>query len=149
MKKNHLILLFVCTLALAGGISLYARTSYSRVLEANWGVSLPLKALYREVYRQDNSGFHGDGIRYHVYRYEYEDYIELMFTWRSSEGETIFHGSFSQAAEFWLDELHVSPSYRPSYADCSYWYKAQADHSELLIIWNSHNNHLYILESFL
>ena len=79
MKKKHLILLFVCTLALVGGSSLYTRTSYSRVLEANWGVSLPFKALYQEIYQQNNSGSHGDGIRYHVYRYEYEDYIDLMF----------------------------------------------------------------------
>ena len=149
MKKKHLVLLFVCTLALVGGIILYARTSYSRVLEANWGVSLPFKALYQEIYQQNNSGSHGDGIRYHVYRYEYEDYIDLMFAWRGTEGNTIFHGSYSQAAEIWLDELNVPNAQRPTYADCAYWYKAQSDSSELLVIWDSRVNHLYLLESFL
>ena len=149
MKKKHLVLLFVCALALACGLSLYAKTSYSRVLEANWGISLPFKARNREVFSQDNSGFHGDGIRYHVYRYQYEDYIDLMFAWRNREGATIFHDSYSKAAEAWLDELQVPRSQRPSYEVCSYWYKSQEDHSELLIFWNPENNHLYILESFL
>ena len=150
MKRNALLtVLLPVAILLAVLLIFAAKTGYSRVLEANWGISLPFRSLYTEIYENDASGFHGDGLRYHVYRYKYEDYIDLMFAWRSRENETIFHSSYSEAAETWLDELQVPAEERPDYAACAYWYKAQEDHSELIVFWDQERNRLYILESFL
>ena len=78
--------------------------SYSSTLEANWGISLPWKARLIEVYEKDSgSSFHGDGIRYHVFSYKYEDYIDLMFAWIPTENKTKTHGNYSEAATEWLD----------------------------------------------
>lgn len=150
-KKRTIISILVCVLMLAGiGCWRVMPPSYSRTLNANWGISLPVKALCEQVYEKDSgSSFHGDGIRYHVFSYEYEDYIDLMFAWAGTEFTTLRDGSYSEAAAAWLDEIEVPEDQRPDYENCAYWYKAQEDNSELIIFWDNNLNRLYIVESFL
>lgn len=150
MKKTILILLIVITLIAVAVVWKIAPSSYSGTLEANWGISLPFKALCTQVYEKDSgSSFHGDGIRYHVFSYENEDYIDLMFAWDGTENNTIYHGSYHEAATYWLDEIDVPSDQRPDYENCSYKYKTQDDNSELIIFWDNDLNRLYIVESFL
>jgi len=138
-------ILLLC--AAAGWLAL---SGYSRILEANWGFRLPIYARYREIYRKDSGpGFHGDGIRYHVFSYKYEDFIDTLFVWGSSDHSTRFHGSLSAAAEDWLDEIEVPEEWRPDYGRCHYRYRAQEDNSELIVFWDSEENRLYIVESFI
>lgn len=151
MKKKGIILsLAACILIIGGCIGWRIFTDYSRVLNANWGISLPYKALCSEVYAKDSgASFHGDGIRYHVFSYKYEDYIDLMFAWSSNNNhKTLFHDSYSETAEEWLDELNVPDEWRPDYEKCYYWYKAQEDNSQLIIFWDNDANQLYIAEEF-
>ena len=83
--------------------------SYSVAMKANWGISLPYKALCTEVYTKDSGpSFQGDGIRYHVFEYKYEDYIDLMFAWSQAEQETGYFASVSAAAEAWLDNYDLT-----------------------------------------
>ena len=154
MQKRKVLWRMLCVAAaLCIGAFIGVRTiipSYSSVMKKNWGISLPTKALCKEIYEKDTgASFHGDGIRYHVFSYEYEDYIDLMFAWRHQEDATIFHASYSEAAEEWLEEISVPEEYYPDYEKCLYWYKAQDDNSELVIFWSTEENRLYILESFL
>lgn len=154
MQKRKVLWRMLCVAAaLCIVVFIGVRTiipSYSSVLKTNWGISLPIKALCKEIYEKDNgASFHGDGIRYHVFSYEYEDYIDLMFAWRHQEDATIFHASYSEAAEEWLEEISVPEEYYPDYGECFYWYKAQDDNSELIIFWDNDKNWLYVLESFL
>ena len=82
MKKKKILLLIVIVLVSVWTIYRAIIPSYSSVLEANWGIELPTKALCKEVYEADTGpSFHGDGVRYHVFSYRYEDYIDLMFEW--------------------------------------------------------------------
>ena len=149
MKKKRMILsLAACILIIGSCIGWRIFSDYSRVLNANWGISRPYKALYSEVYAKD-SGVNGDGIRYHVFSYKYEDYIDLMFAWSSNNNrKTLFHDSYSEAAEEWLDEIEVPFEWRPDYEKCFYWYKAQEDNSQLIIFWDDNANRLYIVEEF-
>lgn len=154
MQKRKVLWRMLCVAAaLCIGAFIGVRTiipSYSSVMKTNWGISLPIKALWKEIYEKDTgASFHGDGIRYHVFSYEYEDYIDLMFAWRHQEDATIFHASYSEAAEEWLEEISVPEEYHPDYEKCFYWYKAQDDNSELIIFWDNDKNWLYVLESFL
>jgi len=125
--------------------------SYSNVLEKNWGISIPFKSKYKEIYKKDSgASFHGDGIRYHIFSYEYEDYIDLMFAWDGTDNDnTIFHSSYSEAVSEWLKEIDVPEKYYPNYENCSFKYKSQDDNSELIILWDSEQNKLYIVESFM
>ena len=124
--------------------------SYSSTLEANWGISLPRKARLTEVYQQDSgTSFHGDGVRYHVFSYIHEDYIDPMFPWSPTESPTNYSANTSEAAEAWLDEIDVPNEERPNYENCSSWYKSQEDNSEIILLWDKELNRLYIIESFL
>lgn len=124
--------------------------SYSNVLKDNWGISLPFKSKYKEIYQKDSgTSFNGDGIRYHIFSYEYEDYIDLMFAWDGTDNKTIFHSSYREAANEWLKEIEVPEKYHPNYDNCSYKYKSQKDNSELIIFWDDEKNEIYILESFM
>lgn len=150
MKKWILIAVLLC-ITVSAVVLIAGANSYSPVLQANWGFSLPAKARCAEVYKTDSGpSFHGDGLRYHVFSYRYEDYIDLMFAWADADQRaTIYHGSYTDAAEDWLDRLGVPAERRPDYENCAYWYSAQEDHSEIIVFWDNDANRLYIIESFL
>ena len=150
MKKKKILLLIVVVLVSSWTIYRSIIPSYASVLEANWGIELPVKAICKEVYSEDTGpSFHGDGIRYHVFSYRYEDYIDLMFAWPPTEYPTNFYATTSKAAEVWLEEIDVPAEERPNYEKCCSWHKAQEDNSEIIFFWDNELNHLYILENFI
>ena len=151
MKKKRILLVVLVTLISGWTIYKSIVPSYSSVLEANWGVELPIKALCKEVYKADTGpSFHGDGIRYHVFSYRYEDYIDLMFAWSGNlENKTLFYRSYSEASDIWLDELDIPEEQYPDYDACFCWYKSEHDNSEILIFWNPEINRLYIVENII
>ena len=151
MKKKRILLVVLVTLISVWTIYKSIVPSYASVLEANWGVELPLKALCKEVYKADTGpSFHGDGIRYHVFSYRYEDYIDLMFAWSGNlENETLFYQSYSEASDIWLDELDIPMEQYPDYNACFCWYKSEHDNSEIIIFWNPEINRLYIVENII
>ena len=151
MKKKRILLVVLVTLISVWTIYKSIVPSYASVLEANWGVELPLKALCKEVYKADTGpSFHGDGIRYHVFSYRYEDYIDLMFAWSGNlENETLFYQSYSEASDIWLDELDIPMEQYPDYDACFCWYKSEHDNSEIIFFWNPEINRLYIVENII
>lgn len=147
MKKKRLILAIAACL-LISIVSVFS--DYSRVIELNWGITLPWKARLTEIYNKDSgASFHGDGVRYHVYSYKYEDYIDLMFAWPPTEYPTNFYKTTSKAAEVWLDEIDVPTEERPNYTDCCSWHTSQKDNSEIIFFWDNDLNRLYIVENFI
>ena len=151
MKKKRILLVVLVTLISVWTIYKSIVPSYASVLQDNWGVELPIKALCKEVYKADTGpSFHGDGIRYHVFSYRYEDYIDLMFAWSGNlENKTLFYRSYSEASDIWLDELDIPEEQYPDYDACFCWYKSEHDNSEILIFWNPEINRLYIVENII
>lgn len=151
MKKKRILLVVLVALISVWTIYKSIVPSYSSVLEANWGIELPIKALCKEVYEADTGpSFHGDGIRYHVFSYRYEDYIDLMFAWSGNlENETLFYQSYSEASDIWLDELDIPMEQYPDYDACFYWYKSEHDNSEIIIFWDPEINRIYIVENII
>lgn len=150
MKKKAVLAVTVLMVILAVfGISRLF-PSYSSVIKSNWGITLPVKAILTETYEKDSgASFHGDGVRYHVFSYKYEDYIDLMFAWTPNEHKTNFYPTTREAAEVWLDEIDVPSNERPDYSKCCSWSKSQDDNSEIIIFWDNNLNKLYIVESFI
>lgn len=139
-------------LVIGGIVSVFFRKAprYASVLGMNWGISLPDEAHFKEVYAQDSgASFHGDGIRYHVFEYKHEDYVERMLDWKTVESKTVYHTGYSEAAKEWLSEISAEKAYYPNFEDCFYWYKVQKDSSEIIIFWDREANLLSVLESFL
>ena len=151
MKKKKILLVIIVVLVTVWTIYRAIIPSYSSVLEANWDIELPVKALCKEVYSEDTGpSFHGDGIRYHVFSYRYEDYIDLMFAWSGNlENRTLFYQSYSEAADIWLGELGIPQEQYPDYDSCFCWYKNEYDNSEIIIFWNPEINRLYIVEDII
>lgn len=151
MKKKLFILLgILIVLGIIFLILWNMSSDYSKILQANWNFEIPKEAKYSQSYTKDSgSSFNGDGIRYHIFNYENEEYIENLFAWMSEEKATIFSSSFSEATTSWLKEIDVPVEYYPDYTKCSYWYQEQEDNSELIIYWNKDTKSLYIIESFM
>ena len=150
MKKRALAISAILIVMLTGIGILKLFPSYVSVIKSNWDISLPIKAVLTETYEKDSgASFHGDGVRYHVFSYKYEDYIDLMFAWTSNEHKTNFYPTSREAAEAWLDEVDVPADERPDYSKCCSWSKSQADNSEIIVFWDSESNKLYIIENFI
>ncbi len=123
--------------------------SYAAAIEANWGISLPWQAKMQEVYQKDTGpSFQGDGLRYHVFSYKHEDFIDLMFAWTSNEHETKYYETVSKAAEAWLDEIDVPEEERPDYKRCYSWNRIKEGSDEIIFFWDNEQNRIYVLESF-
>lgn len=148
-KKAVFITVFIVILiAILGVLRLFP--SYASVIKSNWGISLPIKAVLSETYEKDSgSSFHGDGVRYHIFSYKYEDYIDLMFAWTPNEHKTNFYPTTREATEAWLDEIDVPAEERPDYEKCYSWSKSQDDNSEIIFLWDNKLNKLYIIENFI
>ncbi len=153
MKRKALIIgsIAAVLILLFGFVSYRYLSDYSHVMKQNWGISLPWQSLYKEVYEKDSgASFQGDGVRYHVFSYRYEDYIDLMFVW-GGEDRTVYYETYGEAATAWLDELAVPADKRPDFSNpnLSYRYKTKDDHDEILLIWDGEQNLIYVLESFI
>ncbi len=150
MKKRALAIAVILIVILTGIGILKLFPSYASTIKSNWDISLPIKAVLTETYEKDSgASFHGDGVRYHVFSYKYEDYIDLMFAWTPNEHKTNFYPTTREAAEAWLDEIDVPADERPDYEKCYSWSKSQDDNSEIIILWNNELNKLYIVENFI
>ena len=160
MKKKKILLLIVIVLVSVWTIYRAIVPSYSSVLEANWGIQLPVKALCKEVYEADTGpSFHGDGLRYHVFSYKNSAAIEQMVPWSDEVGNTLAwsqiqgqekeYQTHTEAADIWLGELDIPAEYYPDYDACFRWYKAEHDNSEMIIFRNPEINRLYIVENII
>lgn len=149
MKRKHILFLLLAILLLCA-LLLNRRPGYASVMEANWGITLPTAAQWQEVYTTDSGPSpHGDGWRYHVYAYGIEAPVAEMVPWSATEGEAIFHSSYSEEAECWLDALEVPENRRPDYTACAFWYDWQTDNSQIILCWDAGCSTLYVLESFI
>lgn len=154
MKKviSIVLIVSVCIAFLSFSVFLIWNhlTDYNTILKANWGISIPYAARYREIYDKDSgSSFHADGVRYHIFSYKNQSYIEEMLEWESYEKGTIFYGNYSDTLAAWLDEIEVPSKYRPECSCSLFLYSSQTDNSEIIIVWNNKNSLLYVAESFL
>lgn len=160
MKRVKWILLPVMVLMLFWGLYGFLTPSYASVLEANWGVKLPVSACCREVYRQDTGpSFHGDGVRYHVFSCINSAAIDELLPWSAEEGHTLEwsqtageerqYRSYSQSAQLWLHELDVPETQLPVYESCVCWYSSAPDNSQLILFWDPGSRRLYIVENLI
>lgn len=156
MNKKKLILVLIVTFIIGVfillGMFIYNNSSnYSYVLKANWNIKLPRKTIEEIYSAKDEPNFHGDGIRYHIFSYKEanEEEINKLFTWSTEEKETIYFSSYSEAINDWIDDFNINPDDYLNYANCKYWYNNKKDNSEIIILWDSKENKLYVVESFL
>ena len=150
MKKKAIITVaaFIILIAVLSIFRLFP--SYASTIKSNWDISLPIKAVLTETYEKDSgASFHGDGVRYRIFSYKYEDYIDLMFAWTPNEHKTNFYPTTREAAEVWLNEIDVPADERPDYSKCCSWSKSQNDNSEIIFLWDNELNKLYIIENFI
>lgn len=160
MKKKRILLVVLVALISVWTIYKSIVPSYASVLEANWGIELPIKALCKEVYKDDTGpSFHGDGIRYHIFSYESVTPIKTMVSWSDVNGDTLAwsqtegeeknYQTYAKASDIWLDDLDIPKEQYPNYDACFCWYKNEHDNSEIIIFWNPEINRLYIVENII
>ena len=160
MKKKRILLAILVALISTWTIYKSIAPSYFSVLETNWGIELPVKAICKEVYSEDTGpSFHGDGIRYHVFSYFKSSEIEKMLPWSDVNGNTLawsqtqgeekHYQTYHEATDLWLSELEFPQEHYPDYDSCFYWYENEHDNSEIIIFWNPEINRLYIVENII
>ena len=160
MKKKRILLAILVALISTWTIYKSIVPSYFSVLEANWGIELPVKAICKEVYSEDaGPSFHGDGIRYHVFSYVKSSEIEKMLPWSDVNGKTLawsqkqreekHYQTYREATDLWLSELEILQEQYPDYDSCFCWYKNEHDNSEIIIFLNPEINRLYIVENII
>ena len=150
MKKHNLLMWVLCAALLAGLAGCSGRDDYARILEENWGFSMPEAMGYSECYEKNTeTSFQGDGLRYHVFSYENAEPVETLVRWEKTPHKTIFFDSCRAAASMWTDELEVPKEWKPDYEACVFWYQAREDDSELLVFHDPQRKLLYVVESFL
>ena len=119
MKKA--IKICVCILLVAAGVigiyACYENKGCESTIAYNWNLQEFKEAGLKEVYHRDSGeSFHGDGVRYHVFEYDDNEYTDGMFDWKPAKD-----GASAKTAEGWLDETGVPAGQRPEYGSCTFW----------------------------
>lgn len=145
MRTKKPLILCVVVILLAGMIAVgHVLKDDSWVLWGNWGLVFPKDAECTQIYKKTSEpSFHGDGIRYHVFRCKNADAMQTAFEWKEISDESI------ETIESWLESIEVPPERRTDFSKCVYEYRSQQDGSELFLLWNSQNSEIYVVESFL
>ena len=103
----------------------------------NWEIRLPFGGEL--VYEADSgASFHGDGQRYHVFRYESDEKLVDCLDWQEPSADA------AEAANSFLDKIDVPDEERPDFSQCSFWYGQREDSSEIYIFWGAVT--LYVVE---
>lgn len=88
--KKLMTIPLLAAVALAIGLTVGVQrqiSDYTRVIAKNWKLSLPRYA--EELYECDDSGWTGDGDRYHILRYAQETAIHQAVGWQHGDSEKI------------------------------------------------------------
>ena len=146
-NKKALIIIGIMITVIILIYFLYA--DYWTTIKINWKISMPYMSVYRETYHKTSEpSFFGDGIRYHVFSYENEKYIEKMLNWEVTEKTTEIYSSYSEFIKTELDRIEVPEKERPKYSKCKYWYNKDLD-DEIVICWDDDIKKLYVIELFI
>ena len=128
-------------------------STYTKVIETNWGIDLPEDGA-KEVYSFSEPSFHGDGIRYHVIDYpagnESKKILNAMFQIEKmfSEADVPSQGQIAAVEEF-LKDIDIPADVVPDWSKCQLVYMKQNDNSELYLFYWSGTGTIYVVESFL
>lgn len=145
-KRVRIVLaILIVLLMFTGGVYFYNRYTYTfpEIIKSNWDIELPEN--YHEIYKTDNGrGFDGDGIRYHVLRYDNLEAIKEMVNWRSTDVVRI-----DSKVKKLLKNLDIPSEYEINWQDeYKYYYKAQEDLSIGYFILVEDLGRVYIIENF-
>lgn len=157
MKKDNTGLkigaIFTVPLIILGfiiiGISKYF-DNYSFIINENWNIKIPRNFI--ETYKKDSGpSFHGDGLRYHIFKYDRSEKIDDIVSWSDTadlyQGKNRFvEGEVTKI----LSSLQVTSEYYPSFqGGYMYYYEAKEDASRIFMLHDYDSNLIYIVEDFM
>lgn len=118
---------------------LISNDKYENSIYVNWNIKLPNN--YKETYSKiGEANIFGDGVRYHVFKYEDINKIDKFFSWENNAYDYILK------INNYLDSIDVPGEYRPNYEESIVYYCNKDAHDELIIIWSKKLKELYIIE---
>lgn len=141
-----LIVIIIVLLGVAGVHLWNSFNSYSRVLDANWGIDIPGKCEEEYVNTGEDESFFGDGMRYRILKVDGEligDSIEF------EPMDSISDRTREEAANI-MDELKVPSNKRPDLSEIDgFYYKCKDDHDVLILLFDKEQSLLYTIEEFI
>lgn len=146
MKKDIRLIIFFISVAI---LFFKSNSYYSNVIEKNWNIVIPEFSFSEEIYEKESEiSFFGDGIRYHIFSYKSNNYIESWLRWEKKESRTRRYSSYSDAVKAWLEKLKVEEELYPDFDNCLYYYDEDFQ-DEIIILWNEEEKKFYVIESFM
>lgn len=139
------VIALTLSVLLAGSVLLLVLLpkDYMDVIAANWDLELPESD--RCLYETDSGPSpHGDGERYHVFRYTVSGSQGIHVAWQSTPSQEV-QGQVTDI----LDGLSVPREWRPDLTECRCFTMTACDSSELYLLLNSAGTRLYVVEFFL
>lgn len=149
MKGKKLYLVRGCfILALAAAIlsKVYSpKEAYIKSIQDDWGVYLPLAEW--EAYNGDTkSSFQGDGVRYHVFRYQEEDEIQKAVSWHRGKNPLV-----EQKIDALLRDLEIGEEFKVNF-DREYQYFTlmnRGSSTELFLLYFPEQKRLSVVEDYI
>lgn len=144
--KGKVVFLFSMLVITAGLLLAHRiseRNSYLRIIQANWQVDLPYGC--RQLYEIDSGkSFHGDGERYHVFRYEESKEQPVL-----EDGNLLSEASKGRVIAI-LESLRADKDWYPYFEKVTgkRIYRKQ-DGSFMYLLYEEEERKLYVVEYFL
>lgn len=77
--------------------------------------------------------FHEDNVGYYSFMYDSKEDAEALLTWQDAEGETKNSGTYTEAAEAWMEAAGVPETISREFYAGPYYYESQEDGSEMIV----------------
>jgi len=143
MKKKAVLIAVLSLILLIAVILVINRESspsYLRIIELNWNISFPINC--EEIYQIDSgASFHGDGLRYHVFKYDADITLNDFIPEQEISEDNI------ERISNVLSSLHVKNEFYPDFNNITLGtVQKQSDNSKLYLCYTMSQRTLYVIE---
>lgn len=116
------------------------------VIYENWNIRLPQNG--EEIYYTDSGdSFHGDGIRYSVYKYSSGEIVDNAFQWNDKKDKNMEEEIKEVVENLKEEDGEISEEYKINFSKrYEYIRKDKDDNSKLYLIHIIDENRIYVIE---
>ena len=149
ITKKQVFITALVILSILGIVlgSFYIKIPYTTILSVKFGITIPKSNNL--LYEKEVSDT-GEIIKYHVFKYDSNSKLESDIAWSTKQIFTRQYENYNDVAEHSFELLNIDEKYKINYQDCKYKYvKNKESKGELFLFYNTKENILYILESYI
>ncbi|OPJ59592.1 hypothetical protein [Clostridium oryzae] len=142
--KVSLLVILVLTISIIAFLFIRLNAVYTEIIKINWNIKLPMP--YKQIYSIDSGpSFHGDGERYHIFKYKNEVKLSRSVDWYDDKNKSVEASAKKVLLTLGVSKYHA-PNFKHNY---KYFVKYKNKNSKMYLIFDIDTRKLYVIENII